>query len=377
MRNTLFISKKIHVGFQNRGDTFTNKLAYIIYEDEKGKLRKEVSWNQWRDKNIPVEIYDNVPLEGYIVHKSINTYAHWVSKRSAVRIYDPRGFEFEINLDNLVSLISHANIEKGEIKVSCILAQIGAELVLIPTNSELYQEAISYTARQDEKVSAKNLVPGYTYLKKKGEDERYIYVGYYDMYSWIKDKEYDKEQNRLYNPYYYRGGSRRSKYDHKYKKKRHVFIREGTKPKKEYVFSNPFGCPAVSTFARCVSDTVVDNFDEIKEAFLKSDQHQKIIGAIAEETAYKKGGPYSYNSRDYHEPTEEENVFLSGTTAYNAPNEVRFLSKKTYTFGESSASVIHEGRDHHYGYKITNGTKNKVYELLYILEDGTKVKAYY
>lgn len=44
----LFIPQKIHVGFQNREDTFNGKLAYVIYEDEKGNLRKETSWNQWR-----------------------------------------------------------------------------------------------------------------------------------------------------------------------------------------------------------------------------------------------------------------------------------------------------------------------------------------
>lgn len=46
----IFIPKKINVGFQKRDDTYTGKLAYIIYYDETGKLRKETSWNGWRDK---------------------------------------------------------------------------------------------------------------------------------------------------------------------------------------------------------------------------------------------------------------------------------------------------------------------------------------
>lgn len=55
MKSNLFIPKKIHVGFQKRSDTFIGNLAYVIYEDEKGKLRKETSWNSWRDKNIEVK----------------------------------------------------------------------------------------------------------------------------------------------------------------------------------------------------------------------------------------------------------------------------------------------------------------------------------
>ena len=49
--NGCFIPKKIKVGFQERKDTYSGKLAYVIYYDEKNNLRKEQSWNSWRDKN--------------------------------------------------------------------------------------------------------------------------------------------------------------------------------------------------------------------------------------------------------------------------------------------------------------------------------------
>lgn len=41
MKSNLYIPQKIHVGFQKRDDTFTGKLAYVIYEDENGMLRKK------------------------------------------------------------------------------------------------------------------------------------------------------------------------------------------------------------------------------------------------------------------------------------------------------------------------------------------------
>ena len=44
MKSNIFIPKTINVGYQNRSGTYTGKLAYVIYYDEKGKLRKEASW---------------------------------------------------------------------------------------------------------------------------------------------------------------------------------------------------------------------------------------------------------------------------------------------------------------------------------------------
>ena len=49
LKSNLYIPKKIHVGYQNRSDTYTSKLAYVIYEDEKGVIRKKDSWDKWID----------------------------------------------------------------------------------------------------------------------------------------------------------------------------------------------------------------------------------------------------------------------------------------------------------------------------------------
>lgn len=91
----LFIPRRINVGFQAREDTYTGKLAYVIYFDEKGKLRKESSWNIWRDSKIPNIEYENEPTEGFVLNKKVGGYCnHWSDfRQSYVRVYDPRGFE--------------------------------------------------------------------------------------------------------------------------------------------------------------------------------------------------------------------------------------------------------------------------------------------
>ena len=42
MKNTIFIPKTIKVGYQERKDTYTGQLAYIIYYDQRNVLRKKV-----------------------------------------------------------------------------------------------------------------------------------------------------------------------------------------------------------------------------------------------------------------------------------------------------------------------------------------------
>ena len=69
MTGSIFIPEKIKVGYQKRDDTYTKQLAYIIYFDSEGVLRKENSWNSWRDKNIEPEIFDNIPINGFVLNK--------------------------------------------------------------------------------------------------------------------------------------------------------------------------------------------------------------------------------------------------------------------------------------------------------------------
>ena len=109
--SNIFIAPKIKVGFQKRTDCFTGKLAYVIYYDEKGKLRKEKSWESWRSKDIPVEEYDNVPMEGFTLNRDVKRYSgDWFSsKRTLIRVHDPRGFEFEVTTENLIAILMHTD----------------------------------------------------------------------------------------------------------------------------------------------------------------------------------------------------------------------------------------------------------------------------
>ena len=65
----LYIPEILNVGYQGRDGTYTGKLAYIVYTDDKGTLRKEQSWKSWCSKFIG-EV-NNEPTEGFVLNKGV------------------------------------------------------------------------------------------------------------------------------------------------------------------------------------------------------------------------------------------------------------------------------------------------------------------
>lgn len=182
MQSNLYIPKKIKVGFQKRKDTFTGKLGFVTYIDDKGLLRQENAWNGWRDKSVePVE-YDNEPRSNFVFNKDINRSGHW-SDITKVRIFDTRDFEFEIDVSNMMYILMHSDISKRDIAEECVFAWSGKTLILLPVNSEEYRNSVVNTKKQNAVFSFKNLILGHTYSTKKHGDV--IYLGHHD---WSQDR---------------------------------------------------------------------------------------------------------------------------------------------------------------------------------------------
>ena len=181
MQTDLYIPKTITVGYVNRTDTFTGKLAYVIYTDHKGKLRKQTSWENWRDKDIEAQTFENSPQPNFSFNKGIQRDGHWGSGRSKIRIWDPRDFEMEIEVDNLIGILMHSDVSKRDIVEPCVYAWKGTELIVLPTNSVEYQESVKHTNKQTMKVGTKELGIGYTYQVKADRSE-VVYLGRFPTY---------------------------------------------------------------------------------------------------------------------------------------------------------------------------------------------------
>lgn len=177
MRSNLYIPKKIKVGFQKRSDTFTGKLGFVTYVDDKGQLRQEKSWEGWRDKKIEAVEFDNEPRSNFVFNKDVNRSGHW-SDVTKVRIYDTRDFEFEIDVSNMMYILMHSDISKRDIAEDCVFAWSGKNLILLPVNSEEYRNSVVNTRKQDAVFSLKTLVLGHTYSTKNQGDA--VYLGHHE-----------------------------------------------------------------------------------------------------------------------------------------------------------------------------------------------------
>lgn len=207
MKSNIFIPKQINVGFQNRSDTYTKKLAYVIYFDHKGVLRKEASWNSWRDKEIDNMIHENVPTAGFVLNKKAGGYSSgWNHRQTYVRVYDPRGFEIEVSVTNLLYILENTDSIKGKgLNGSFVYGWDKTDLILIPTESPDYKEIIEFNEimHNQSHIKGKELIEGATYLTK--DNEKYVFLGKHHEYDYGRNKKKGKSF------YFYNGDARYSK----------------------------------------------------------------------------------------------------------------------------------------------------------------------
>lgn len=184
--NNLVIPQKLKIGFCKRKDALTDKLGYVIYFDEKGVLRKKVSWENWRDKDIePLEV-ENIPMSGYVVNKGVThfSYSSFGSDRFRVRVHSPLGFDFEIYPENLLAIMAVSDISKQYINNECVYAWDGQELVLLPVNTEQYKKAVENTERLKTIHQAKKKAGSNAKLKlEKGT----VLFGTNDIWTYIDE----------------------------------------------------------------------------------------------------------------------------------------------------------------------------------------------
>lgn len=196
MNDKMIIPKTISVGFQERKDTYTGQLAYVVYTDDKGVLRKEKSWNCWRDKSIETKTFDNIPTSGFVLNKKVGeTRYGWNPRMAWIRIYDPRGFEFEISVNNLLFILEECTSTKGKgIEGEFVYSWDGKDLVLLPVCSKEYITSTEFTNLKVKTVSKKDIHDGWTYKLKDLRNA--IYIGFED---WFK---LNSSHSTIYNDSY-------------------------------------------------------------------------------------------------------------------------------------------------------------------------------
>lgn len=283
MENQIYIPSKLKVGYQKRLDTYSKKLAYVIYYDEKNKLRKEASWNGWVDKKMGVDEFENVPTEGFVLNRNVggvkNSYGYHNDVRiEKVRVFDPRGFEFEIDIPNVLTILQECTSAKGKgLEGTFVYGWNGTNLVLIPTSSEDYTKSKEYTDLQSGKVDTKSLIPGASYKTKKQKD--LVYLGRFDWFTekysssettWVSSKKHifaDLNPN-LDNEYI------DSIEDFDDEEDYNNYLKELEEEKTERLANGGdiefITLGSAANLAMCVSDSPVSNYADLLDRFAKS-----------------------------------------------------------------------------------------------------------
>jgi hypothetical protein len=147
-------------------------------------------------------ICENEPTSGFVLNKKVGDYvSDWNHRQAYVRVYDPRDFEFEITIQNLLYILENATSTKGKgLEGEFVYGWDGKDLVLIPCEAPDYQELVKLNAirHSEKKISARDLKVGATYRTRQNQE--WVYMGKFDEYNWSGTKK-AKPQFWFYHRY--------------------------------------------------------------------------------------------------------------------------------------------------------------------------------
>lgn len=131
---------KYYVGFQknryNRDEAFRMLGFATPNTDDYAFKKRKATVDGWAEKDLAPMDLDNKPTHGF---KIVDTVSRYSTSNKFFRVEDPRGFELEIDVNNLLDLIEHHTIVQGAIMEPLVWARYGGNNYLISSNSEEYK----------------------------------------------------------------------------------------------------------------------------------------------------------------------------------------------------------------------------------------------
>ena len=165
---------KAYVNFQNYNESLP--LGQLTHYEEKAPATSKKRMEQCdsrSSKDSEGVIFDNVPMVGFRISRSQRRLG-WNNRSEVIQIEDPRGFEVQITIANLIMLTDNNLLENGEILRECIWGRDGNNNVLLPVNSEPYKQALENLDRIASSVRPKSVEVGNEVLLKNGNIGRYM-----------------------------------------------------------------------------------------------------------------------------------------------------------------------------------------------------------
>jgi hypothetical protein len=125
------------------------------YEENAAGRKRQETVNKWlgeysydylnsvRVKNkVNTKIIENTPAPGFKITDDVKR-VYWGGGNVVWRVEDPRGFELEIQSNNLMAMIQSCGIEEGGlIPGNCVWGRSGGDNILLHETSDEYKDAV-------------------------------------------------------------------------------------------------------------------------------------------------------------------------------------------------------------------------------------------
>lgn len=342
-KSKLIIPEKLKVGFNNRNSTYTGKLGFVTYIDSKGVHRSQVSFDNWRDKNIDILDIDNEPTAGFVLNKKVGGDRWgWNPRKTYTRVFDPRGFEFEIDIPNLLFILDECDSIKGKgLEGEFVYSWDGKNLVLLPISSQEYKDSLNFTSLQSQKITKKDMLEGCLYLNKN--NDKMIYLGRY----LILEYRYSSLEAEA--------------------KKMHCFITLDGKENSEkpnYWFQKGF-----TKLAQKLDDKPSSDFANFDEAFEQSKYREKVSAIKLLPMSWDKYYQRYYEYKVYKHTDGTMHIFQIGYyNEYKRQIEIDGLGFKTISRVKPSWFPV-DTRNYSEKPKLSG----KLFNAIYINKFGNKI----
>ena len=169
----ILIPEDITAGFNEGNYDSKEKLAFLVYKNERKELSQPKAWEKWRNKKLAPLEFKNEPQKGFVLDKAVGGYnTRFAYRGESIRVWDPRGFEIEITLDNLLNIIKMCTCEAGGLlQGEFVYAWDKFQLILMPTISEDYKELKEFTLLklENKNFKTKDLIQHKVYRNKENE----------------------------------------------------------------------------------------------------------------------------------------------------------------------------------------------------------------
>jgi len=187
VNHSIQIPDQMFVAFvRSNQDGYVHKGYTIPYGTDSASKKRQLnlrhSTHADREGGLEPVVLENKPMYGFKISRKLRANG-WRSDIQTVSIEDPRGFEFEVSVANLIMLTDSNLIHNGEIIQQCVWARDGAINILLPINSQPYLDAVVNTERVSKRVNTRSVKPGNKVLLHDGI--KGVYMG--SMYTIMRD----------------------------------------------------------------------------------------------------------------------------------------------------------------------------------------------